>query len=408
MHFQYQAKNNKGKLFAGVIEADSLVEARRELRSQGMFVLQVADETRKAISFDLNGLKSAFTRPKRVSKTDLLLFTTQLSVMCRSGIDLAEALQNVSQQCPNKTLKATIEEVYQDVADGKAVSDAMARHVDIFGEAYVSTISAGEASGTPQNGFTRLSEMLRNEIRLHSTVRGILSYPAVLLCVAGLVIFALIFFVLPQFAKVFADMGKPAPALTQLILDAGQGFRNHFLLIVGGTVTTLVLIYKFWLSRNAVSILDRFLLNGPLIRNATRSLYTGRAFTLLGTMLKSDIPLLEALRLSRSSVRNHLYKMLFNRLEEDVLNGKGLGKAMSEVEFIPPGASQMVLTAERTGKLGDVMMTIGEFYEDEGEQKIRQLAKILEPVIILLMGIVVAVVMLSIMVPLLDVSTASH
>ncbi|MFN0195854.1 MAG: type II secretion system F family protein [Planctomycetaceae bacterium] len=408
MHFQYQAKNNKGKLFAGVIEADSLAEARRQLRDQGMFVLQVADQARKSISFDLNGLKKAFTRRKRVSKTDLLLFTTQLSVMCRAGIDLAEALQNVSQQCPNKTLKVTLEEIYQDVADGKAVSDAMARHVDIFGEAYVSTISAGEASGTLQNSFARLSEMLRNEIRLQSTVRSILSYPAVLLCVAGLVIFALIFFVLPQFAKVFSDLGRPAPPLTQLILSAGKGFRDHFLMIVGGTSIGLCLIYKFWLSRNAASYFDRFLLNGPMIRNATRSLYTGRAFTLLGTMLKSDIPLLEALQLSRSSVRNHLYKKLFNRLEEDVLNGKGLGKALTEVDFIPPGASQMVLTAERTGKLGDVMTTIGGFYEEEGEQRIRQLAKILEPVIILVMGIVVAVVMLSIMVPLLDVSTGSH
>ncbi|MEX0726538.1 MAG: type II secretion system F family protein [Planctomycetaceae bacterium] len=408
MHFQYQAKNNKGKLLAGVIEADTLAEARRELRSQGMFVLQVADDTRKALSFDLKRWKKSFTPKRRVSKTDLLLFTTQLSVMCRAGIDLAEALQNVSQQCPNKALKLTLEEVYQDVADGKAISDAMGRHIDVFGEAYVSTVSAGESSGTLQNGFARLSEMLRNEIRLRSTIRSILSYPAVLIGVATLVVFSLVFFVLPQFAKVFADMGKPAPPLTQFILDFGQGFRNHFVLISGGTAVFLGALYKFWFSRNALSYFDRFLLNGPVIRNATRSLYTGRAFSLLGTMLKSDIPLLEALRLSRSSVKNHLYKNLFNRLEEDVLNGKGLGKALSEVDFIPPGASQMVITAERTGKLGDVMMTIGEFYEEEGEQRIRQLAKILEPLIILIMGAVVAVVMLSIMIPLLDVSTASH
>lgn len=408
MHFQYQAKNNKGKLLAGVIEADSLAEARRALREQGMFVLQVVDYTRQAVSFDLTNWSKGFSRGRRVSKTDLLLFTTQLSVMCRSGIDLAEALYNTTQQCSNKALRETLEEVYQDVADGKAVSEAMSRHIDVFGEAYVSTITAGEASGTLQNGFGRLSEMLRNEIRLRTTIRSILSYPAVLVAVAILVCFSLVFFVLPQFATVFADLGKPAPPLTQMILDFGQMCRDHFVVIATGSLAGLAIVYKFWLSRHAGGYFDRLLLNGPVIRNATRSLYTGRSFSLLGTMLNSDIPLLEALRLSRSSVKNHLYKNLFNRLEEDVLNGKGLGRALSEVDFIPPGAAQMVSTAERTGKLGDVMTTIGEFYEDEGEQRIRQLAKILEPMIILIMGGVVAVVMLSIMIPLLDVSTASH
>ena len=389
---------------SGIIDSGSLEEARRKLRDQGLFVLQIALGEQHASS----GKSFAnFSATHKVRKADLLMFTTQLSIMCRSGIDLAEALQSAAKQCTSPALKLSLDEIYADVSEGKSISFALEKHSHIFGDAYVASITAGEQSGTLVEILQRLAELLRNEIRLWNSVKSVISYPLVLMSVAMLVLGALVFFVLPQFASVFQDIGKEPPPLTQFILAGGSLIRENLLYLSIGGVLTAIGLFRFWLTDTAQHLWDSFIMNGMMIRNATRPLLTGRTFRLLGTMLQSGIPLLEAIRLCRSSVKNHLFQKMYDALEDDILSGNGIGKALSRFDFVPAGAAQMVMTAEQTGKLGEVSQTIGEYYEDDGEEKIRQLSKLLEPAIIVVMGAVVAFVMLAIMLPLLDVSTMS-
>jgi type II secretory pathway component PulF len=152
-------------------------------------------------------------------------------------------------------------------------------------------------------------------------------------------------------------------------------------------------------------LMDRFLMQARGIGPAMQGLTTGRVFTLLGTMLESGIPLLDALKLCRTSVRNQLFQKLFDQLEDDVMNGKGIGLSLGTASFVPGGAAQMIATAERSGELGSVMQTVGEFYEEEGERQIREAVKFLEPAIILVMGVFVSFIVISVMLPMLDVST---
>lgn len=403
MQFQYQAKSKQGQVSSGFIEAATLNDARRDLRVQGLFPLSVTQRQSKNAFGSLSNSPSK----KSVKKVEILLFTTQLTIMCQSGIDLAEALQTSASQCRSPVLKSVLEQVHSDVSGGQPVSVAMSKHEHVFGNAYIASIAAGEASGTLVEILLRLSELLRNEIRLRNTIVSVLSYPIVLMSVALLVVMALIFFVLPQFAIVFRDLGKTPPPMTQMILAVGSTIREYclYLMISGGA--GLFAAYRFSKTEYALKLRDRVMLNGFGIRNATRPLLTGRTFRLLGTMLQSGIPLLEAIRLCRSSIKNLLYRRMYDVLEEEILNGKGIGVALSQFEFIPPGAAQMMMTAEQTGKLGEVSQSIGEFYEGNGEDSIRQIAKLLEPAIIVAMGGIVAFVMLSIMLPLLDVSSAS-
>lgn len=403
MEFQYQAKSNSGQATSGVIEAGSLDDARRALRDQGLFVLDIAHAKAGQLAKSI----SKAAAYGKIKKSDLLVFTTQLTIMCQSGIDLAEALQSTATHCKNPVLKKAVEDVFVDVSDGQTVSSAMSKHTHVFGHAYIASIAAGEASGTLVAILQRLAELLKNEIRLRNTIRSVLSYPLVLLSVATLVVFALIFFVLPQFAIVFRDLGKTPPVMTQMILGLGTAIRSNSLYLGIGGAVAIVFGYRFTKSVYARKLFDGLVLNGPMIQKATRPLFTGRTFRLLGTMLLSGIPLLEAVRLCRSSVKNLLFRNMFDALEQDILNGRGVGEALAQFEFIPPGASQLVTTAEQTGNLGDVSHSIGEFYEESGEENIRQLSKLLEPAIIVVMGGLVAVVMLSIMLPLLDVSTIS-
>ncbi len=401
MVFTYTAKSQVGKTTAGIIEAATVAEARHLLRGQGLFPLSLVQGVKS------KGRKrsGASGRRRRVAKRELLMATSQLAIMCRAGVNLAEALKNVGDHCSNEALGLVLRQVYEDVSSGSPASVAMRKHPQVFDAAYVASIAAAEASGEVTSILSRLADLIRSEIRLQSSLRSTLAYPVILVAVAMVVILALVFFVLPQFATIFADLGAPVPPLTEMLLGGAQFLRQHILIVLG--CAAVVVAGSVWGLRTetAQRRRDALMLNLPLLRGSTRALQTGRAFRIMGTMLQSGIPLLEAIRLCGASVRNRLYRDLFALLEEEVVTGGGIGNRLAAAEFVPPGAAQMVATAEQTGELGPVIQIVGEFYEDDGERSMRQLVKLMEPAIIVAMGVVVAGVVLAVILPLLDIST---
>jgi type II secretory pathway component PulF len=343
----------------------------------------------------------------RITRSDVLMVTSQLAVMCQTGLDLAEAIRVAASACRHPGMRRILTAVYDDISSGVKPSVALEKHGGReLGGAYVASIAAAEASGTVTEVLQRLAEMLRNEIRMRSGIMAAISYPAILLGVAFVVVNALVFFVLPQFSKVFEQTARPAPPLTRFLLDGSSLLRSYWVLIALVSAVVIVGATQLWRLEAFRRYVDWFVLHGLLIRNATRSLYAGRAFRLIGTLLQSGVPLLEAVRLCRGSVRNALFREFFERIESDVSTGKGLAGAVSEAEFVPPGASQMLATAEKTGKLGYVLSLIGEHFEDEGEQRLRQLVRLAEPAVIVFLGGVVGMVVLAVILPLLDISSA--
>lgn len=401
MNFSYQAKDRKGERTTGAIEAESMVAARAALREQGLFVLSL----QAGRSLPLPKASTWKPRRRRISRNDVLMVTYQLAVMLQSGVDLSEAVRGSAEHCQNAALKRVLETIHDDVTAGQPMSDALNRHVHVFGEAYVASIAAAEASGTMPDVLKRLAELTQNEIRLRNTILSVVTYPAILFSLALLVGVALVGFVLPQFAEVFANLDKPPPPLTQFLIGTASWIRNHLMIVGGGAAAFGVVVWQVaasgWLRR----IGDRFLLSGPIISPAAQALFAGRAFRLMGSMLESGVPLLDAIRLCRKAVPNQLYYLMFERLEQDVINGRGITETLSRTPFIPAGATQMVATAERSGRLGQVLQTVGQFYEDDGERLAKQLAKLIEPTVIVTMGGVVSVVVAAIMLPLLDLTT---
>ncbi|MCA9110812.1 MAG: type II secretion system F family protein [Planctomycetaceae bacterium] len=405
MPFQISNQSFVEDRHSNAISSSELTDLRASLTDQGG---PASSPLRSShFSSGASSPKQSWSRG-HVRKTDLLMITSQLSIMCQSGIDLAEALRAVSVECRHPKLKKILELIYQDVQDGIPASSAIRTHAAVFGEAYIASISAAEASGTVTEVLPRLAEMLQNEIRLRSSLKSVLAYPVVLIGVAFVVLNVLVFFVMPQFGKVFASLDRPAPPLTALLLDISQLLRSHVIAIAFGAVGAIIGLMQLARTEAARRYWDGFVLNSRLLRGATRSLLSGRSFRLMGTMLQSGVPLLEAVRMCRQSINNLYFRELFDSLERNVVNGEGLAPAVASAEFVPSGAAQMISTAERTGKLGMVMELIGEFYEDEGERLIRQLVKLLEPAIIVVMGVFVAGVVLSVILPLLDVSTISR
>ena len=346
-------------------------------------------------------------RSGRLSKTDLLMITTQISIMTRAGIDLADAIRQLAQQAQDPKIRSVLERVYHDLEDGQSFSSALSSQTHIFGEAYIASIAAGESSGRLVDVLERLKQLLRNNVRMQSTVRGALMYPAILLLVAVAVVTALIFFVLPQFDKVFQNMNAPVPVMTRLLLDFGTGVRSHYLMIMVVMAAAGYGIYRFRSTQTARLLRDRLLLEAPWIRTGTQFLLTGRVFRLVATMLQSGVPLLEAIRLCRRSVNNVLFHELFEEMESVILGGGGISSVLGRTKFIPRGAAEMVATGEQSGQLGAVLDLIGEFYEEEGERRICDQVKLLEPAIIVVMGCLVGFVVASVMLPLFDLSSTS-
>ncbi len=345
------------------------------------------------------------SRRRKVPKRDVFAFTMQLAIMTRAGVDLASALESLARQCRSEGLKDTLQQIHTDVCEGKSVSDSLKRHADVFGPTYVATMAAGEASGKLPEVLDQLARLLQGEMRLRGTLCSVLGYPILLASVASLVLFGLTFFVLPQFGEIFEEFETPLPVMTQVLLGFATELRSRFWLWIPLVIAGMFGLVAICRSRAGRLYWDRFVVSVKLLRDVTQSLIIGRSFRLMGIMLDSGVPLLESLRLVRSSIRNSLFQDVFAALEEDVLNGRGMGDCLLNAEVVPDVAAEMMVTAERTGTLGMVTQLVGKHFEEEGESRLRALVALLEPAIIVFMGVVVAVVVLAVMLPMFDLAT---
>lgn len=348
----------------------------------------------------------ASSRGPKVGKRELVDMTSQMAIMMQAGVDMASALESLVRQCKSPVLRGVLQDVHERVLGGNSVSDSMSHYPRVFNVTYIASISAGEAAGRLPEVLRQLADLLRGELRLKNSIRTMMAYPAILCGVSGVVLLALILFVLPKFAEIFSDFDAPLPAITQFLIVISQELRFRFWLwgpvfaLIGGG------LYAFRVSNTGRLFWDGFTLNAPIVRDVTRSLLIGRICKLLGIMIDSGVPLLDSLRLARSSLKNTLYRNLFDELEDDVLNGRGLATALLNSEFVPGAASEMVVTAEKTGTLGMVTQMIGIHFEEEGESKLKELVALAEPAITVVMGFLIAMIVMSVMLPLFDLSSA--
>lgn len=333
------------------------------------------------------------------------MMITQLSIMLRSGVDLADAVRSISLRATSDRVRQVMERLYANLEQGTSLSQALELEQKQFGQVTVALVSAGEASGTLPDVLTRLSKILRDEMRLRSSLRSALGYPAVLLTVTMCVLAGMVFFVLPQFAGIFESTSVTVPWTTQLMLDGGQFARQYWWLLLGTLAATVCGLVAYGKSPGGRRQTDKLLLRLPLVGTIGTPLLAGRLFRLQGAMLDSGVPMLQVLKLTKSSVGNLCYSELVDRMEQSVVQGEGFSTVLQDNPLVPAAAADMIATGEANGQLGSVLQTVGEFYESEGEEKLRDAVKIAEPVIIVGLGIVVGGIVLSVMLPMLDITT---
>ncbi|MFK8111804.1 MAG: type II secretion system F family protein [Rubripirellula sp.] len=340
-----------------------------------------------------------------VSSSAVLLTLNQVSVMTQNGIEIAEAIESVSLSCQDSRLKVSLQEIHESVTSGQSLSVAMSLHGRYFPSTLPPMLAAAEASGEVPQTLRLICHRMRDELRMRGTIVGALLYPMILIGASSVVMGALILGVLPQFSHVFESMGKPVPVYTQFLLDFGDFCRAYWL----GLVTVVFGLFAGGLMLRNHPIIQgpiaRFLMYGPLIKAAYRPLQAGRVLRTLAAMIHGGVPLLEAVRLTRKTTRDVHWRGLLTDIEQNLIDGLTASAAMAEVDFIPIETNQLMKTAERTGRVAEVLEDVGAFYEEEAERKIKRLVVALEPAIIVVMGVIVAGIVMSVMLPLLDVST---
>lgn len=342
-----------------------------------------------------------------VRPQDVADITAQLAIMTRSGVDIATAMGSLASQCARPALADVLERVRDDVVGGVRFSEALRRHPKVFDAAYVATVGAGEATGRMPEVFAQLSELKRSELRLRRTIASLLVYPILLAVVSVSVVTALVVFVLPQFAGIFEQYDTALPVITQALLAVADELRARWWLWTPLAVGGGIGLSALRLTEVGQRWTDQALVLSAGIGAVTQKLIVGRMCRLMGLMIESGVPLLEALQLVGESTRNVVYRELIAELQEAVLNGRGLTESLQDSPVFPAAATEMIGTAEKSGKLGEVLRLVGAYFEEEGEAAAKTVIGGLEPLITVVMGAIVAVVVLAVMLPVFDLATVA-
>jgi type IV pilus assembly protein PilC len=343
-----------------------------------------------------------------VSSKLLLIVTSQLAVMLASGCDLCAGLDALSKQQAHPALKKILADLHESVKQGRSFSQALARHPDTFSDLYVTMVRAGESAGLLKHMLSALQIMIRNNIRIVSSIRGALMYPVILTTVAIGAIIVMTTFVLPRFAAVFRASNVPLPGTTLFVLGSSEFLGKHFLLIGLGIISLFV--GGIWLFHHP-KIRDQVhktLLKVPLLGRTLKLAYVCRSIQTLGMLIKAGLPLADALVLTRDMMPNVYYWRFFDRLRAHIGEGKQLSGDFEATTLFPPMVTQMMSVGEQTGTLSQVCLEIAAFHEEELQERIKILTTALEPLIIVMLGGFVGFIAISVILPMFKLSSTVH
>lgn len=389
--FAYKAIGRDGKAQQGVIEADGLDIATRQLRSRGLTPLKVEEGGQ-----DDQG--------KPPTRQEILSMTSELSVLLRAGLPLDRALKVLIDMDGQPRMRAVLSELLKSVKGGKALSIALQPFEDTFGSFYLSMVRAGEASGQLSAVLERLVEHLESAKATRDSVVSAMIYPAILLVVAVLSIVVMLGFVVPQFETLFNDMGDALPAMTKGVIAAAEfikawGFFLAILVAIAG------LVFQRWATSEAgKTVLDRQLLALPIAGNIAFEYEMAKFARTVGTLLGNGVSLLKAIQIAIDTVGNLPLKEGLAVLPPAVKAGKRMSVALDEAEMFTPMVIQMTRVGEESGSLDSMMLELAKVFEDHVASGIKRLLTLLEPVLILTMGFIIALIIISILMGILSVN----
>jgi len=395
--YTYTAKSQPYETIQGEIEAESEQDVITKLTQMGYFPLYV-----KAKSLYLD--KENIFRFRKISQKDVVLFTRQLSTLIASGVNIINALSIISKQSHNKYLKAILDDVIRRIKDGKSLSESLAAFPYLFSNLYSSMILTGETSGNLSGTLKRLTDFLEKEEEFKNSLRASLVYPLFIFVVGTLTMFVLLVFVIPRLVIMFEDMGQILPLPTRILISISDSLRNYWWVILIIVFSFIFFLRRIYRSPQGKILWDRLKLKlvilGPVILKTEIS----RLARTLSLLLSSGMPIMPSLEISLSIVENEILKTEVQKFKQKINEGSSLSSAFGDSRLFPEFVTSIISIGEESGSLEKSLLNIAEDNEKEVDRTLKTLTRMLEPIIILVMGLIVGFIVLSMLLPIFQIN----
>src|SRR5687767_10416874 len=392
--FMYTARDAKGELKSATVEATSREEAISQLKKQRLNVIKIDEAARKK-------------KPGKVGMRDIVIFTRQFSTMINSGLPLVQAMGILAEQSENPNLREITKQVVFDVESGNTVADALRKHPSAFSELYVNMVAAGEAGGILDTILMRLAVFMEKNDALVRKVKGAMIYPGVIMTVAAGAIIVLLVFVIPTFQRMFAEVGIPLPLPTRIVIGMSQLLQSYWWAIGGAVIGLFYIVKQYYATQDGKLVIDRLMLKAPVLGDVLRKSAVSRFTRTLGTLIGSGVSILDGLEITAKTSGNRVIQDAIMESRTSIAGGETISAPLKKSQVFPPMVISMINVGEQTGGLDEMLSKIADFYDEEVDAAVSGLLALMEPVMIVFLGIVVGGMVVAMYLPIFDMVNAA-
>lgn len=400
--FVWEGRTAQGKVLRGEREANSQEALFAWLRGQRIQPIPAR------VRLKDKGLSKEIKLPgfgAKVTSHDVMIFTRQFATMIDAGLPIVQSLDILSQQSENKALKATVRAIKQDVEGGNTLADALKKHPKVFDDLYVQMVAAGEVGGVLNTILNRIALFIEKATRLKKKVKGAMIYPCTIIAVAIAVVSILLLYVIPVFAELYGGMGKALPLPTQMTINISDWFRSYFVYLAASVGLAVAVIRMYYRTDRGRLAIDGFLLKMPVIGDLLRKVAVARFSQNMSLLLSSGVPILDGLAITAKTAGNKVIENAIMGARVSISKGKTISEPLTESKVFPPMVCEMVSVGENTGALDAMLKKVGEFYEEEVDGAVANLTALMEPMIMIVLGIILGGLVISMYLPIFQLGS---
>jgi type IV pilus assembly protein PilC len=398
--FAYVAKDKAGKIHRGRAEADNEKMLTKRLQESGYWVSQITKEGGSSTGARKNPLHAL----KKVKLDHLAIFCRQFATMINAGVSLVRCLQVLETQANNPKLKTIIKDVSNRVEAGETLSRAMMHH-SVFSPLFIGLVRAGEVGGVLDETLDRLSQFLESDLKLKRKIKAAMTYPILVMVVAFIIVTGLVVFIVPKFIEIFKDFDVEMPLMTQILITVSEftTSKQGAIILIGGGVGGTIAWKKFKSTKFGKRLYDKYKMKVPIFGKLSHNIAVARFTRTLGTLLTSGVPILQAMETVAGAIDNETFYDTIMKARARIREGDPIGEPLEKSGLFPPMVVQMISIGEETGALDAMLNKVADFYESEVETQLQSLAAALEPLMIVMLGLVVGFIVIAMFMPLIAI-----
>ncbi len=399
--FDYTAVGSDKKTVSGSIESTSLPSARSYLQKQGLRPLIVK-------ASKSGGLKISFLSSDKIKSRDMVIFTRQLATMINAGVPLVRSLATLQSQTESQSLKKHVTAISKDIEGGTSFGEALEKHPTVFSPVYINMVKAGEAGGILDDILKKLAVQQEKDDSIRKKFKSAMAYPMVLIFITFSVFIGLMTFVVPKIGKIIIDLGgegAEVPTLTKAMLSISDFMTSKWYFLVGITIIIVIFLHKYLKTPEGRKKKDRLLLKIPVLKTVVAKVAVARFARTFASLMSAGVSVIESIEVTSKAVGNSIVEDELLAASKEVSEGQPFSVPLANSKIFPPIVSQMLAVGEETGQIGEILIKVADFYEEEVDATVESLSSILEPIMIVVMGGMVALIAISVIGPISNLST---